>query len=84
LAEATVNTLYADSVIGDIRRRKANISLAATGDTFTIPGASKIFGVTCNPPSTTNVFASISTNVATFTYAGGGAMAAVDVEVDFL
>lgn len=84
MAAATVATLFADSVKGDLRCRKAIINLAGTGDTYTIPGAEQIFGVVCNPPSTTNVFASFSGGVITFTYAGGGAMAGVSVEVDYI
>lgn len=79
MAEATVVNLYADSVVGDMRCRKVTLDLAGTGDIYTATGFAVLFGAIANPPSTTNVFASVATNVATFTYAGGGAMAAVDV-----
>lgn len=84
MAAAAVATLFADSVVGDIRKRKLILNLAGTGDTYQLVGASQIFGVVCNPPSTTNVFASFSGDTVTFTYAGGGAMAAVSVEIDFI
>ena len=84
MAAATVATLFADSVVGDIRKRKLILDLAADADTYTLVGATQIFGVVCNPPSTTNVFASFSGNVVTFNYAGGGAMAGVSVEIDFI
>lgn len=80
----SVTTLFADSVVGDIRKRKMIVNLSATGDTYQLSDASQIFGVVCNPPSTTNVFASISGNTITFTYSGGGAMNGVNVEIDWL
>lgn len=81
---SSVATLFPDSVIGDIRKRKLLLNLSATGDTYQIPDAVQIFGVVCNPPSTTNVFASISGNTVTFTYTGGGAMNGVNVEIDWI
>jgi len=81
LAEATVVSLYADSVVGDMRCRKLQVDAAADGDIYTVSGFSTIFGVIANPPSTTNVFASFATNVVTLTYAGGGAMAGIDLMI---
>lgn len=81
MAEATVNTLYADSVVGDLRVRKVNVSAASTGDTITVPGFTTIFGVILNPPSSVNVIANLSGNVATLVYTGGGAMAGIEAMI---
>lgn len=83
MAAATVVTLYADSVAGDLRQRKVNISLAATGDTYQVVGAEQIFGVQIVGPDSTAITPTVSGSTVTFNYAGGGAKAGVQVLITY-
>ena len=83
-AEVTYTTLFADSVVGDIRVRKAIVTAAATLDFITLPVGATIFGVVANPPGAVDVIINIAANVATLVYTGGGAMTGVSVMLFFI
>lgn len=73
MAAVTVNSRE-DSVFGNKRAVLANVSAAATGDTW-VTGLNIIQGLAAIPPSSTAVTPSVSGGTVTFAYSGGGAMA---------
>lgn len=84
MAAATGVSLFADSVSGDLRVRKATMNLAATGDTYQVPDASQIFIVDIIPPTNVVITPTVSGNTITFNYTGGGGQTAMLVTVTFI
>jgi hypothetical protein len=79
MSAVTVNKRY-ENVDGSLREVVADVSAAATGDTWA-SGLKTIKGLSAAPPSTTAVTPNASAGTVTFNYAGGGAMANILVRV---
>jgi hypothetical protein len=79
MAAVTVNSRK-DSVFGDRRAIMANISAAATGDTW-VTGLKNIDSALADGGGTVAVNTTIAGGTVTLNYAGGGAAANVDMFV---
>ena len=85
MAAATVVTLYADSVVGDMRVRKVNITLAATGDSYEVVGATQIFSIDIIGPDTTVITpTNTPSDTVVFNYTGGGGKTGVQLMVTYI
>lgn len=73
MAAVTVNSSDITHVVGDLRLISANIT-GGNGDTWLVPGISKILGMSGEP--TTNASMGFTFSGATITIASGGSLSA--------